>query len=198
MRSTSSPAARGHDHDHGGPGRQQQSRLDVVVAAGLLQVEGQRHHGEHLPEERADRRCDRDREDRDAQQVERQDRIRFAQLAADEEEADDDERRDAQREHARVQPVGETLDRGHHQSERQGVHHCVAPVEAVFAHPYGILRQEPAAERQGGQPYRDVHGEQPRPVGRGEDAAASVGPATDEVATTVALTPMPRPSRALG
>ena len=40
----------------------------------------------------------------------------------------------------------------------------------MFAHPYGILRQEPAAERQGGQPYRDVHGEQPRPVGRGEDA----------------------------
>ena len=43
---------RGHDHDHGGPGRQQQSRRHVVVAADLLEVEGQRHHSEHLPQKR--------------------------------------------------------------------------------------------------------------------------------------------------
>ena len=80
---------RGDDHDDGGPGRQQQSRLDVVVAACLLEIEGQRHHGEHLSEERADRGQHRHRKNRDAQQVERQDGIGLAQLAADEEESDD-------------------------------------------------------------------------------------------------------------
>ena len=41
----------------------------------LLQVEGKRDHSEHLGDERADRGDDRNREDRDAQQVEGEDRI---------------------------------------------------------------------------------------------------------------------------
>ena len=47
---------RGHDHDHGGPCGHQQSRGYFVVAEFVLQVEGQGHHGEHLPQKRADRR----------------------------------------------------------------------------------------------------------------------------------------------
>ncbi len=38
------------------------------------------------------------------------------------------------------------------------------------ADPHGVVGQEAAAQRQGGQPYRDVHGEEPRPVGHGENS----------------------------
>ena len=167
---------RGDYHDDGGPGRHQQSGCHVAVAAGVLQVEGQRHQGEHLPEERADRRGDRHREDRDAQQVERQQRVGFAQLRADEQEADDEQGRDADREDPRVKPVRESLDGRHHQSESQGVHHGVAPVELSFVGPDRVLGQEVRAEYEGGQSDGDVHGEEPRPVGGREDGGGQGRP----------------------
>ena len=165
-----------HDHDHGRPCGHQQPCRHFVVAEFVLQVERQRYHGQHLPQERADRRDDRNRKDRDAQQVERQDRIGLAQLAADEEEPDDEQRCDAQGEQPRVEPVRKPFDRSHQQAEGQGVHYGVAPVETACAHPHGIVRQEAAAQPQRHQPDGDVHGEEPRPLGDGEDARSQRRP----------------------
>ena len=107
---------------------------------------------------------------RDAQQVERQQRIGFAQLAADEEEADDEQCGDAGREDARIESVRESLDRSHQQPERECVHHRVAPVEAVGADRTGLSGRKAAAQRQGDKPDGNVHGEEPRPVGDRKDA----------------------------
>ena len=167
---------RGDDHDDGGPGGHQQPGCHVAVSAGVLQVEGQGHQGEHLPEERADRRGDRHREDRDAQQVERQQRVGLAQLRADEQEADDEQGSDADREDPQVEAVRETLDGGHHQTEGQCVHHGIAPVEFPFVGSDRILGQEARAEHEGGQPDGDVHGEKPRPAGGREDGGGQGRP----------------------
>lgn len=182
-----------------GPCGHQQPCRHFVVAEFVLQVEWQRYHGQHLPQERADRRDDRNRKDRDAQQVERQDRIGLAQLAADEEEPDDEQRCDAQGEQARVEPVRESFDRSHQQAEGQGIHHGIAPVETACAHPHGIVRQEAAAQPQRHQPDGDVHGEEPRPLSDGEDARSQRRPGDRRHGDDRGVDfPMPRPSCALG
>ena len=60
-------------------------------------------------------------------------------------------------------------------SERQGVEQRVAPVEAAAVGPHRIRGQEPAAQRQGDQPDRDVDGEEPGPRGRRKDGCGQRG-----------------------
>ena len=86
---------RSHDHNDSGPGSEDQARMYFCISECLLQVEGKRDHSEHLGDERADRGDDRNGEDRDAQQVEGEDRIGFVELAAHEQCADEDQQDDA-------------------------------------------------------------------------------------------------------
>ena len=83
------------DGDRQRPGRHQQPGRDLRAAERVLQEEGQRHVGQHLRRERADRGRDRQREDRDAQQVDRQQRRRRATAAG--------------------APAASAADAGHHQ-----------------------------------------------------------------------------------
>ena len=163
------------DRDHGGPRGHEQSGLHLAVPEVVLQAEGQGRDGQHLREVGADGGQDRDREDRDAEQVERQQRVLHAQLAADEEEARDEECREARSDQPRVEAVGVALDRGHQQSEREGVHRAVAPPEAAHGAPHRIVGQEAAAECERRQADRDVNGEEPRPRCGREDAGRERG-----------------------
>lgn len=166
---------RSHDHNDSGPGSEDQARMYFCISECLLQVEGKRDHSEHLGDERADRGDDRNREDRDAQQVEGEDRIGFVELAAHEQCADEDQQDDAYSDIAGFEAVRVTFDRSDQQSEGEGVHQPVPPVEVAAPDAYRIFRQESVAQQTRDESDRDVDSEKPGPGGDGENARSQCG-----------------------
>ena len=163
------PRRRSHRHNNCGPRRQQQPCRHFVVAQRVLQIERQRHHRKHLGQIGADRRKHRHREDRNPQQVERQQRMRLAQLAPHEPPARRQEDGRSGQQYPTVPAVGKSFDRSHQQPERQRVERHVAPPGCAAVGLYGIGRQKPRAEPQRRRTHRNIDRKEPLPRPRRKD-----------------------------
>ena len=153
---------RDHDNDHR-PRHKQQPRIDGRISEAVLQDERQRHHSQHLCRKRAYRREYRQREDRYAQQIERQQWRLLAQLPPYVYEAYDGRRDQSCAYHRHGDIVREGLDREYQQAERQRIQHAVAPVQTPPDDPDRVLRQKPIAEYESNDADRDVDGKEPVP-----------------------------------
>jgi hypothetical protein len=143
------------------PGRDQQSGDDRIAPEYLLEVKRDRHEGQHLRHERADRGSDRQGEHRHAQQIDRQQRRGLQELAPDQHHPGDAGTREQQQRVEGRAIVTYVVDGDDEQTEEQGVEQRTRQVEAVR----GARRAwQGARGEQRGDADRHIRGKQARAI----------------------------------
>ena len=157
------------------PRRHQQPGLDLAAAEFELEIERHRHQSERLGGERADRGRHRQREDRDAHQVDRDQRRVELRLAPDQ-GGEREERRDDFGERQRHRPlaVGHRVGADEEQAEGERVERRADEVERPAA--AVRMRQRAIADDEVDDSERRVDREQPLPRPDGEDRRRDARP----------------------
>ena len=167
-------SAGGGGDEHGGerPGGDDRADGAGGEAVGMLEAEGEREDEGHRGDEGGEGAEGGEGEDRAGEEIDRHDRPRLAELAADEEEADEEAARDDGGGNDRGAAVDERFEAGDDEAEGGGAEDGAEHVE-IFAALLDFGQMPAEQQRQDRE--GDGGGEHPRPGAEGEDRAAERG-----------------------